>query len=322
MRKITKIGLAVGVLGAACALGPRVGPGPVDTARARAAVPARPDELDAWLSAKEAAVPDIRPGDASALSWVTPGAPTPLSLVYLHGYSASPEEIEPVTQQVGARLGANGYRPRLRGHGQTPAAMADVPAGAWTEDVAQALEVGARIGDRTVLIGTSTGGTLAALAALEHPDLAGLVLLAPNFGPQDPAADLLLMPWLGLLLPPLMADNCWTPRNPAQGAHWTTCTPITSVAAMMVVVKQARDADWSRLQVPVLVLRSDDDTVVDQPAIDAWLAALSVPTKRVLVSAQGDESGHVLAGDITAPSKTSLAVDTISAWIAALPAGR
>jgi alpha-beta hydrolase superfamily lysophospholipase len=315
--KRLRIALAVTVgLIALCALGPRHRAGPVNAAKA-ADTPALA-ELPGWLAAREAAVSDLRPGNQARLHPASPSEKTPLSLVYLHGYSAAPEEIEPVVEQVSDRLGANSFRPRLRGHGRTPEALGPVKAGAWFEDTEEALSVGATLGDRTVVIGTSTGGTLGALAALEHPELAGLVLISPNFGPQDATADALLLPWLGLLLPQVLPEHCWDARNEAQAQHWTTCYPITSVASMMVVVDTARQADWSSLQVPVLILRSDDDDVVQQPAIDAWAATLGVPNETVLFTATGDESGHVLAGDITAPSNTARATQTVADWIEGL----
>jgi len=320
-----RIALAVSVgLVATCALGPRHKAGPVDRKAAAAEVSEDLGVAVDHIMRSEREIEDLREGDASRFHWAEQeGARTALSLVYLHGYSASPVEIEPVLERLSHELGANVYAPRLRGHGRTPEAMGPVKAGTWFEEVEQALHVGGLLGEeRTVLIGTSTGGTLAALAALEHPELAGLILLSPNFGTQDQTTEALLLPWLGVLLTRVLPDHCWEPSNEAQGAHWTTCYPISSVASMMVVVDAAHEADWSGLEVPVLVLRSDDDTVVQQEVIETWLEHLEGPKERVLIEAAAGESGHVLAGDITAPSKTDFAVETLATWIRALPAER
>ena len=64
-------------------------------------------------------------------------------------------------------------------------------------DTAEALAIGRRIGDRVLVIATSTGGTLAALAATDpelSERLAGVVLISPNFGVQNPKAGLLTLP--------------------------------------------------------------------------------------------------------------------------------
>ena len=69
---------------------------------------------------------------------------------------------------------------RLAGHGRSGAAMAEPLAGDWIEDMAEAMAIGRRLGDRVVVIATSTGGTLAAIAATDpvlSEGLAGVVLV-------------------------------------------------------------------------------------------------------------------------------------------------
>ena len=57
-------------------------------------------------------------------------------------------------------------------------------AGDWWNDTAEALAIGRRLGERVIVIGTSTGATMATLA-LADPALsagvAGLVGFAPNY---------------------------------------------------------------------------------------------------------------------------------------------
>ena len=85
----------------ALAFGPREvveGPGAFDA-------PALPDDLDAWLAAREAAVPDLRPGAEARIVWAgRTGERTPLSIVYLHGFSASPEEIRAIVSRISVRF--------------------------------------------------------------------------------------------------------------------------------------------------------------------------------------------------------------------------
>lgn len=66
--------------------------------------------------------------------------------------------------------------------------------GDWIRDTAEALAVGRRLGDRVVVIATSTGGTLATNAAVNpamSQNVVGYVLISPNFR---------LKPWKALLL--------------------------------------------------------------------------------------------------------------------------
>jgi hypothetical protein len=66
-------------------------------------------DVDAYLSASESHFADIRPGAAKRVVWADPAtkAKTAFAIVYLHGFSASAEEIRPLPDRVAAALGAN-----------------------------------------------------------------------------------------------------------------------------------------------------------------------------------------------------------------------
>ena len=57
---------------------------------------ALPDDLDAYLAQSEALVPNLRLGTHKRIHWHgLPGAQTDVAVVYIHGFSASSEEIRP-----------------------------------------------------------------------------------------------------------------------------------------------------------------------------------------------------------------------------------
>jgi pimeloyl-ACP methyl ester carboxylesterase len=152
---------AVLLAGIVVGLGPRVG------FEDRWVEPTLSADIDAYLERREAAVPNLRPGDSKSVVWLHPDEPdvTPLSLVYLHGFSADRHEVEPLVSDVAREIGANVYFSRLTGHGRDAAAMGEATVEAWLDDVAEAVAIGGYIGERVVLMGTSTGGTLALWAA-------------------------------------------------------------------------------------------------------------------------------------------------------------
>ena len=143
------------------------------------------DDPELWLEVSEQRFSDIRPGAAKRILWAgAKGARTPISIVYMHGFTASAEEIRPVPDEVARELGANLFYTRLAGHGRAPEAMGEPSAGDWINDMAEAMAIGRHIGDRVIVIGTSTGGTLAAIAATDPElsrNLAGVVMISPNF---------------------------------------------------------------------------------------------------------------------------------------------
>jgi alpha-beta hydrolase superfamily lysophospholipase len=279
------------------------------------------DDLDAWLAARNAEVPDLRPAAAARVLWAgEAGAQTPLSIVYLHGFSASAEEIRPVPDRMAAALGANLYFARLAGHGQDSAAMGDVAVGDWIDDLAVAMTVGRRLGERVILLGVSTGGTLAVLAASEPAlaqDLAGIAVMSPNFRMLGFGGRIVEWPYARVWGPWVAgAERGFEPQNDAQAAHWTTRYPTVAVAQLGALVRYARNLDFAAMTVPAIFLISTSDTVVDAQTSRRIAAAWGAPSRLVPVPmGPGDDpTGHVLAGDILSPSKTEPVTERLIAW--------
>ncbi|MEX0407014.1 alpha/beta fold hydrolase [Aquibium sp. LZ166] len=282
------------------------------------------NDVDAWLAAREAAVPGIRDAHAKEVVWAFPAsrARTPLAIVYVHGFSASKHEIRPVPDDVAKALGANLFYTRLTGHGRDGPAMAEASVNAWVNDFAEALAVGHAIGEKVVVIAVSTGGSIAAWAATrpEFRDrMAGLVLVSPNFGVRASGAGLLAGPW-GLQIARLVAgsERGFEPANDAQRRYWTTRYPIEATLPMAAVVDMAATAPVETIDVPALFIISDEDQVV-RPDITRTIAdRWGAPHEILAVQASGDPSNHVIAGDALSPSNNGLVSQAITDWVRSL----
>lgn len=297
--------------------------------RQAAILPAFPPDLpleviDDWLRAREGVFPDLTPGTEKLVLWAdAPATRTPLALVYLHGFSATRAEIEPVPQRIARALGANLFLTRLAGHGRPGEALGRVTTEDWALDLDEALGLGRRLGRQVVLIGTSTGGSLAALAALD-PDLrtglAGVVLVSPNFGLRSRQAWLLDLPHARRWLPALMGrERSFEPRNPDHERFWTTSYPTTALFPMRAVQRQAGAADYSGADLPLLVLMAEGDTVVDPEATRRVAAGWGGPVTLEVITGAEDPDQHVIAGRILSPGMTDPVAARIAGWIAELP---
>ena len=194
-----------------------------------AAWPQLPDDIEAWLADTErrvAAQYALIPDTEKRVTWHgEPGTRTPHAVVNLHGFSATRQETAPLAEQVATALGANLFETRLSGHGHTKQPMHEVRAEDWLADTAEALAIGARLGDRIIVIGTSTGGTLA-LAMSNHQaadTVSDIVLISPNIQPSDANAAWLTRP-AGPLIARLVAGDTrsWEAHNEQQARYWTT----------------------------------------------------------------------------------------------------
>lgn len=286
-----------------------------------ASLPADAADLPGWLAGREARFADIRPGEEKRIVWAgAPGAKTPLAVIYIHGFSASSEEIRPVPDDVAAALGANLFFTRLAGHGRSGPAMAEPVAGDWIEDMAEAIAIGRRLGERVLVIATSTGGTLAAIAATDpvlSRDMAGIVMISPNFGVRRLEGRLLDLPFLRFWGPWVTGPELgFEPANEGQARHWTTRYPTLAVMPMSGLVAHARGLDYHAVQVPLLVLLSPEDQVVDPARTRALVAGWGGPVRlEERHMGPGDDNySHVLAGDILSPGQTDAVVGLILGW--------
>jgi len=282
-----------------------------------------PPDLDAYLARSEAVFSDIVPGTEKKIVWAgKPGEQTPLALVYIHGFSASRQDTAPLAAMVAGQLHANLYATRLAGHGRGSSAMLDGSVNAWVNDMREAVEIGKRLGRRVVLMGISTGGTLATWQAAQalHDEVAALVLVSPNFGPVDRRTMILTWPW-GAQLAELLVGKTrsWQPINEAQGRYWTHSYPVRALVSMMGVVKLARSLDLATIKAPTLIIYSPEDKMVDTREIIAAFQEMGAEKKSLLpCQGTGDPARHVLAGDILSPGTTMLLAERIGDFLAGL----
>lgn len=280
-----------------------------------------PADLDPWLAQRETTFPDLMPEARKEIVWAgAPGARTPFAIVYLHGFSATKEEIRPVPDDVAKALGANLYFARLAGHGRTGAAMGEARAEDWLYDAAEAMEIGRRLGDKVILVGTSTGATLAAVAATDptlSEGLAGLVLVSPNFALKSAAGTILDLPFAPVWGPWVAgAERQFEPANEAHGKFWTTRYPTAALFPMAALMRAARAQDWSAVKTPALFVWSEEDQVIDpawaRRVAEAWGGTATI---RTVTMGEGDDRySHVIAGRILSPSQTAPMVQAILDW--------
>lgn len=322
-RWLLRITVALALLAALFLAGPRNDFGP-DQPSARAQPPEDINLLDDWLRASEAAFTDLRPGNAKGIVWA-PGAKTrrPLAVVYLHGFSASRMETAPLADKVAQELGAHLFYTRLTGHGRSGPAMGEATAQDWLADTLEALRIGRTLGDRVLVISVSTGATLATWAALrpEGQQVAGHVLISPNFGPKDPKAELINGPWGKQIARAIQGETRgWKPTDPREAQAWTTVYPTQALYPMMALVKQVRDSDLGKFRTPLLMFYSEGDQTVEPDLSKKAFARIGSASKSLLPVDFSKAAGqHVLAGDIKDPQATAPMAAAIVKWARALP---
>jgi pimeloyl-ACP methyl ester carboxylesterase len=283
-----------------------------------------PDDLDAYLAASEARFEDLRPGNERQIVWAYPAsrARTPIAIVYIHGFSASSGELRPLPDLVAKDLGANLYYARLKGHGRSGDAMLDGSVHGWVNDFAEAVAIGRRLGERVIVIATSTGASLTTWAATQPElmrDVAGLVQFSPNFGLQATGSTLLGMPWARQMVQLIIGDRrSFETRTPLHAQYWTSDYPSIALLPMASLVKLADAADPGSITIPSLFVYSPLDQVIRPELVAAKAAQWGAPTRIIEVTDDDDLSHHVIAGDALSPSTTGRLAKQTATWIAGL----
>jgi alpha-beta hydrolase superfamily lysophospholipase len=278
--------------------------------------------VQVYFESVESVHDDIVPGTEKRVIWADQRETrTPVSVLYIHGFSATSEEIRPLPDHVAQALGANLVFTRLAGHGRGGDAMLAGTPQAWMQDVAEALAAAAHVGERVVVIANSTGATLATVAALDphlSQQIDAMVLMSPNYGLNTPLAPVLTLPAARYWLPTLAGREVDLPiRSDAHGQFWTTRYPSQAILPMAALVKAVREMPFDATDVPVLFYYSDADKVVRPDLTAAVAAAWGGAAQVHLVPADvlEDPHGHILAGDVVAPGQTASALGEILRWL-------
>jgi pimeloyl-ACP methyl ester carboxylesterase len=118
-------------------------------------------------------------------------------VLYLHGFSACWFEGSPSNTDFAKMIGANLYLSRLASHGiDTTEELIDMYPSTLYDSAKEALIIARSLGNKVIILSTSTGGTLALKLAADFPNLIhSLILLSPNIAINNPAAALLTKPW-------------------------------------------------------------------------------------------------------------------------------
>jgi len=269
-------------------------------------------EVGKYVNDREMVISNIRPSNASQVHYANDSTKeqTEYCLLYLHGFSASPEEGNPTHVNIGKAFGMNTYIPRLAEHGLvTPDALLNMsPDNLWNS-AKEALVIAKALGKKIIVMGTSTGGTLALHIAAEYPeDIASVILFSPCVKIANKASWLLARPY-GIQLGRMVFGGKYRvlEKNPETDPYWYQTYRVEgTVYLQQLVEKTMKVREFEKITQPVFVGcyykdQEHQDEVVSVPAIRWMFDHLGTsPEKKVLV-AFPDAGAHVIACVYTNP---------------------
>ena len=231
------------------------------------------------------------------------GKQTEYSIVYLHGFSASPMEADPIHRNISAAYGCNLYLARMKGHGiNNVDAFEKLSPKDMVQSAKEAVAIGKKIGKKVILMSCSTGGTLALYLSANDPDIIANILFSPNIALADPNSSVLSGPW-GLQLARLFIGGKyreWKPENDSVAQYWTTKYRVEGIIALKQLLNMTmKDEIFSKVKQPVFMAyyyknEKEQDQTVSVAAMLSMFEKLGTPADKKVKKAFPDAGVHVI----------------------------
>jgi esterase/lipase len=270
-------------------------------------LPSEPAALEKYIHDHEA-LHKLKPDNEARIAWLNDSAKekTDYAVVYLHGFSASQEEGDPVHINFAKKFGCNLYLSRLEDHGvDTTEPLLTFTADRVWNSAKEAYAIGKQIGKKVILMGTSTGGTLALKLAAEYPDIAGLILLSPNVAINDPNAWLLNNHW-GLQIANMIKGtyNHASDTSAAYAQYWNYKYRMEATVQLEELLESTmKESTFSKVTQPALVLyyfkdEEHQDKVVKVSAMKRMFVQLGTTENEKRLVAIPNAGDHVIGSHI------------------------
>jgi len=266
----------------------------------------------------------LKPDNESRIIWANDSVRerTAYSLLYLHGFSASWYEGYLTNVEFARYFGCNAYFPRLASHGiQTEDALIDMTPDRLWESAKEALMIARTLGRKVIIMGTSTGGTLALKLASDFPEYVdGLILYSPNIRINNKAAFLLSKPW-GLQIGRKNAGGNYRITNEdfdsKECQHWNCKYRVEALVFLQQLVDETMiNLTYKNVNEPVFLGyyfkdKTHQDDVVKVDAMLKMFDHLGTPADLKVKVAFPEAGDHVIGCELKSGAYKEVMAETI-----------
>lgn len=288
------------------------------------AIPDKLSQLDDFLSEKESNC-DLKPGAEANIIWQEDKKhkQTEYAIVYLHGFRASHPEGDPVHTKIADRLGAHLYLSRLEEHGmRSPNPLRNLTEQKLMDSARFAFAMGRKIGQKIILMGTSTGGSLALFLAATssyREKINSLILYSPLIRFYGIKQKLLQWPLSRNMLSIFPGKSYPIEESAATKAEeriWYTSYALQGALALGKFVDQhMRSLTYKKVHCPVFTgyyykNKQLQDKVVSVKAIQNMIPKLGTPSKYRTSVAFPHAQTHVICSSLLSQSVASVIKET------------
>ncbi|MHA8077072.1 alpha/beta hydrolase [Aquirufa sp. TARAVU-A1A] len=223
-------------------------------------IPNEPAAITSFLQAKEAQNGNLKPDNEGQIIYTDSANPqkTKTVVLYIHGFSASPMEGNPLHKAIAKSLHANLVLARIEDHGEFPtdSTMAKASADKFYQSVENYYALAKKLGDEVIVLGTSFGGAMSLVLATKHPEIKALMLYGPCIAIKDPTAPLVDNPW-GLQLARAVMRSDFRDIPSVSSGHknyWSLHYRLEGIVAIQnFLTHEMTDETFEKVKVPVFL---------------------------------------------------------------------
>ena len=264
--------------------------------------------LDKTLAKQENTIEGLKPGNAAKIIWAAnyEYKKSPIAMVYLHGFGASHREGEPVMSQLSQKYEANVYMARLKEHGiYRENTFEYLTPENYMASAKTAIAIGKKLGEKVIVVSTSTGSTLSLALAAEDEEIAGLVMYSPFIGLIDERMASIIQPGAKEKYIQATGSAMRTEERPVEVAkYWSVNYHVNGYVTLIKMLKDTMTPEtFQKVNCPVFMgyyykNEKEQDEVVSVAAMHTMFAALGTPEKLKQKIAFPESGNHVIACDL------------------------
>ncbi|HUX56658.1 MAG TPA: acyl-CoA thioester hydrolase/BAAT C-terminal domain-containing protein [Bacteroidales bacterium] len=301
-----------------------VGPKPAkpDFNMPETTLPASLTDLEREINDNEKAVKGLKPDNEARIIWADTAKKekTKIAFLYVHGFSASQAEGDPVHKDIAKKYNANLYLTRLSEHGIDlgDSTLINLTADEYEASAERAMAIAKRLGEEVVVIGTSTGGALTLFMASRHPEIKAIVLYSPCVKLYDATAVILNKHW-GLQIARLVSGGkvkSFESESEAHSNYWQLKYRIEALVALQNLVSNTMKPEvFSKIKCPVFLAyyyknEEEQDNTVSVPAMLEMYEELGTPSELKQKMAFPETGAHVISSYIRSKGWQSVERET------------
>ncbi len=192
-----------------------------------------------------------------------------IGVLLIHGFTATTAEVRLMAEKLHA-AGLTVAAPLLPGHGTHPDDLNRATWPMWLQKVKETYERLLESCQDIFVLGTSMGALLSLELAVQHPEIAGLLLFSPAL-----KVDSL---WLAPLIAPFKAYLKKQPKDESLAWKGYTVYPLKAAVQLLKLQKHVKDI-LPKIQQPMIIFTGEKDDTVSNEAVSALIGSVNSDEK-------------------------------------------